>query len=99
MGKDKEAPEEPEEEEAPEEEPSEPKKTPSMIFEAKEQADRLEKANKEMRELLIKQEELLAEGRLQGRAIAGQPQQKKVETDEEYAWGALSGNFKNEGQK
>lgn len=62
-----------------------------LIQKANEAAERIEKANKEMDELLKKQELLLAEQRLQGRSFAGGENQPKKMTPEEYARAAMRG--------
>jgi hypothetical protein len=59
---------------------------PTLIEDANLAAERLEKANKEHRELLERHEALLANQRLGGRAEAGIVQEKpKEETPQEYA--------------
>jgi len=54
---------------------------PDMIKLAKEQADRLEKANKEMKDLLDRRDLIRAEQILGGKSEAGQ--QSKTEEDKE----------------
>ena len=49
-----------------------PQETPSLISQAKEQADRLEKANLELKSLLDRQEQMHARAILSGRSEAGQ---------------------------
>jgi len=91
----------PDEEEASEEASAKPKQ-PALISEANTAAERLEKANEAMEKLLNRQEEVLAEGRLQGKALAGQVPKKVEQTDEEYAADVLAGKvdlFGNEGEK
>jgi len=82
----------PDEEEASDEASTKPKQ-PALISEANAAAERLEAANKSMAELLTKQEEILAEGRLQGKALAGQVPQKTEKTPEEVAEACLNGEF------
>ena len=63
-----------------------------LIDKAKEQADRLEAANKKQEELLDRQEQILAKQALGGRSEAGQrtPEQVKL-SDEEYAQKVMNG--------
>lgn len=56
-----------------------------LIAKANEAAERLEKANIEQARLQKRQEELLANARLQGRSFAGQVEKPKEETPKEYA--------------
>lgn len=79
-----------------EEETTEEKKqeSTSLIDAAREQADRIETANKKQEELLKKQEELLAKQALGGRAEAGQKEPEKKEMDAvEYSNKVLSGEI------
>lgn len=77
-------------------------KDKSMLEQAKEQADRLEKLNSEMKENLDRQERLAADNMLGGRSNAGSIGiQKPIEkTDEEIAEefraGKLGNPFKSE---
>ena len=58
----------------------------SPVEQATAAAERLEKANKEMKELLDKQEQLKAKEILAGNTNAGQTEEKKKEdSPEEYA--------------
>ena len=62
-----------------------------LIDQAREQADRIERANAEQRELLARQESLLARQMLSGRSEAGFQVQPKVETPQEYSMRVLRG--------
>lgn len=67
---------------------------PSFLKEARELADRNEKAVEEMKKLVLKNEEIAAQNILGGKTDAGeQPQEKKEETDIEYANKVLSGEI------
>lgn len=72
-----------------------------MITEAKEAADRLERANKLKQELLDREEAIMARQALSGRAEGGQPEPKPVKlSDEEYAEAMTKGEvdpFKEDG--
>ena len=60
--------------------------TTSMLERADNLAKRIEEGNKQLAELLRKQEEVLSRQLLSGRAEAGNPQQQpKIETPKEYA--------------
>ena len=57
-------------------------------------ADRLEKANKEAKEILARQEELIARNLLGGKTDAGlQPTKKEEETPAEYTKRVMSGGL------
>jgi len=59
-----------------------------------EMVDRLEKANKEAKEILARQEELAARGLLGGKTDAGvNPPQPKEETAKEYAAKVMKGEI------
>lgn len=62
-------------------------------------AKRMEDANKEKRELLDREEELMAKRALGGGTNAGQEPVKKEVSDEEYAKKALSGELNIKGEK
>lgn len=67
---------------------------PSFLKEARELADRNEKAVEEMKKLVLKNEEIAAQNILGGKTDAGeQPPEKKEETDIEYANKVLSGEI------
>lgn len=71
------------------------RKPTSIIEEAGQAAERLERANKELRELLERQELMIAEQKLGGRSFAGQqPEPVKEQTPEEYARSLMNGTFK-----
>ena len=62
------------------------RKPTSVIEDANQAAARLEKANKEHRELMEKQEQIYAQQKLGGRSEAGHVSEKpKEETPQEYA--------------
>lgn len=85
----------PEEESTPENtgERSEPKAT-DLIGGANAAAERLEKANTKMEELIGRQEEVAAKQRLAGEAEAGTPSEKKEEiSPKEYAKKALANDL------
>ena len=65
--------------------------TPDMIARANFAAERLEKANEEMKKLVEKNERILIDAKLQGRSIAGKQEEPKVETEKEYAARMLRG--------
>ena len=78
-------------------EAEEPPKATSMIDSAKEQADRLEAANKKTEELVERQEELAARNALGGESEAGAPPEPpKEETPEGYAARISAGEVKDE---
>jgi len=62
-------------------------KKKSLLDEAKETAERIEKANAVMKENLDRQENIIAEERLGGRAEAGSTPKEKTD-DEKWAEGA-----------
>ena len=55
----------------------------NLVEEAREQADRLEKGNAELKSLLEKQESLMASAKLAGKSYAGE-ETAKPETPREY---------------
>lgn len=64
--------------------------SPSLI----EMVDRLEKANKEAKEILARNEELIARNLLGGKTDAGvQHEKPKEETPQEYAKRIMSGKL------
>lgn len=67
-----------------------------MIDAANKAAERLEKANEEQKEILARQEELMAKNALGGKAEAGETNEKKEETPAEYAKRVMSGEVENE---
>ena len=74
------------EEEQKEPTPDVPDNTTGLIDSAREQADRVEAANKKHEELLNRQEALDARRALAGKTDAGQvPEKPKEETNAEYA--------------
>lgn len=62
-----------------------------LITQANASAERLEKANTELKTLLEKQETILANERLGGRSLAGTPSLKKEESPKEYAQRIMRG--------
>ena len=59
-------------------------KTPKVIEDANSAAERMEAANEKREELIGREEELAANRHLAGESEAGQPSEKKEETDKEY---------------
>ena len=68
-------------------------KSTAPIDDANEAAERLEQANKKKETLLDREEALMVQARLSGRAEAGQPSEKKEETAEEYTKKVLAGEY------
>lgn len=65
------------------------------IFAANAAAERLEKANKEMRQNLKMQQELYAQQKLGGKTDGGEPPKKQEDVDPaQYAKDALQGKIK-----
>jgi hypothetical protein len=90
-------PEEPKEDTKPEEPKEEPKEntpTTDLIDKAKEQADRIEEANKKMEENIKKLETLKVRDLLGGQTEAGTV--PKEETPEEYKNRIMKGEYKND---
>ena len=75
----------------PEKKPEDPskkkdkEKAESMLVDAKETAERIEKANAETKELLDRQERLMTEQALSGKTDAGVPSEKPKTEDEKWA--------------
>ena len=63
----------------------------SKIEQAKQQADRIEKANQEFKALLDRAESLKISDMLGGRSEAGKPQEKVEETPQDYAKRVMAG--------
>ena len=68
---------------------------PSLISEADKAAERLEKANAELKSQLDRQEQLMVKERLGGRSFAGEI--PKVETDDEKMNKKINAMFKGTG--
>lgn len=67
---------------------------PTLLEKATATADRIEKANAEMKELLERQERIRANDMLGGRSMAGAPApQPPVESPKEYAARVMRGEF------
>jgi len=66
-------------------------KEPTLLEKAEKTAERIEKANAEMKELLERQEKVESNKILGGRSEAGQATEKKEETPAEYAKRVMSG--------
>jgi len=62
----------------------------TMVRDANEAAERLEKANQEKASLLAREERLLVEKSLGGSAEAGKPPEPKKDSDEDYAKKVMS---------
>ena len=56
--------------------------------------ERLEKANEEAKKILLRHEEVLAMKLLSGKSDAGEKQEKKEETPEEYKERVMRGDIK-----
>ena len=67
--------------------------TTSLVDDANLAAKRLEDATKEMRAENDRREDLIARQMLGGSTEAGQPTEKKEESDKEYAEKAMSGEL------
>ena len=63
----------------------------SKIDQARQQADRIEKANQEFKALLDRAESLKISDMLGGRSEAGKPQEKVEETPQDYAKRVMAG--------
>ena len=72
----------------------EAEKNLSPIEEGRAIAERIEKGNVELKELLNKQEKLIAEQRLSGKGFAGIQNTPKEETPKEYAERVMRGEVK-----
>ena len=70
--------------------------TTPVIDAANKAAERLEQANAEQKEILARQEMLMAKNALGGKAEAGETNEKKVETPAEYAKKVMSGELGND---
>ena len=75
------------------EEVKDPEPVLSPIEQANKAAERLEAANKAQEELLLRQEKLIAEARLGGKTFLSGKEEKKEETDEEYAMKVRNGQI------
>jgi hypothetical protein len=66
------------------EETSDDESEESLIDKTNKAAERLENANKKAEDLVKRQERIIAEQRLHGKGVAGQPKKKETE-DEKWA--------------
>ena len=67
-----------------------------MIDAANKAAERLEQANAEQKEILARQEMLMAKNALGGQSEAGKSEEKTEETPAEYAKKVMSGAIGND---
>ena len=67
--------------------------TTPVIERAREEREKLEAANKEKRELLDREEAMMAKKALGGDSEAGQHVEKKEQTDKEYAEDVIAGKY------